>query len=379
MAVGIIAEFNPFHDGHAYQIGEIRRKIPCEEIVAVMSGSFTQRGTPAILDKWTRAKLAVTGGVDLVLELPFTSAVRSAQDFATGGVRLLSALGIVDTLAFGAETSDLQGLKSAAAAFEEKSFQRKLRAEISSGLSYAAAVSKILLPVDMRQPNTILAVEYLRALPESVEPLLIPRGEVQSSATAIRAALYQNPALWEKISVPPFVLDALKSAELVREEFLLRPVLAKLLTSSAADLREIYGMAEGIEFRLAESARTARTFDELVLGVVNRRFPISRVKRLLLHFLLNFKKPVLADYVRVLAFNERGQALLKKIRAASSLPVVTKVSQHITSKEILCAENLEPYKKNLAFDLRATDLRETLYDVPQSARRDFLISPRCQR
>lgn len=379
MAVGIVAEFNPFHDGHAFQIAEVRRKIPSAEIVAVMSGSFTQRGTPAVLDKWTRAKLAVAGGIDLVLELPFTSAVRSAQDFAGGAVRLLAGLGVVETLAFGAETSDLQKLKSIAAAFAEKDFQEKLRAEISSGLSYAAAVSKILAPVDLRQPNTILAVEYLRALPKSVEPLLIPRGEVQSSATAIRAALYSKPTPWENLSVPPFVLDALKSAELVREEFLLRPILAKLLTSSAADLREIYGMAEGIEFRLLESARTARTFEELVLGVVNRRFPISRVKRLLLHFLLDFKNPALGDFVRVLAFNERGQVLLKKIRAASSLPVVTKVSKHLTSREILSAETLEPYKKNLAFDLRATDLREILYDVPKPARQDFFISPRCQR
>ena len=379
MAVGIIAEFNPFHDGHAYQIAEVRRKIPAAEIVAVMSGSFTQRGTPAVLDKWTRAKLAVAGGVDLVLELPFTSAVRSAQDFAGGAVRLLAGLGVVETLAFGAEISDLGKLKAAAAAFAEKSFQSKLRAEISTGLSYAAAVSKILAPVDMRQPNTILAVEYLRALPEFITPLLIPRGEVKSSATEIRRLLYEKPVPWEKLTVPPFVLEKLKSAELVREEFLLRLIRAKLLTSSAANLREIFGMAEGIEFKLLESARAARTFDELVLGVVNRRFPISRVKRLLLHFLLDFKKPVLAEYVRVLAFNSRGQALLKKIRAASTLPVVTKVSAHITSREIFSGEIFEPYKKNLAFDLLATDLREILYDVPQPARQDFFISPRCQR
>lgn len=381
MAVGLIAEFNPFHDGHAFQLEEVRRKIPSAEIVAVMSGSFTQRGTPAILDKWTRAKLAVTGGVDLVLELPFTSALRSAQDFATGAVRLLAGLGVVETLAFGAETSDLQKLKSLAAAFSGKNFQQELRAEISTGISYAAAVEKILAPNGnfLRQPNTILAVEYLRALPETIEPLLIPRGEVQSSATEIRRLVYEKPTPWEKLSVPPFVLAELKSAELVREEFLLRLICAKLLTSSAADLREIFGMAEGIEFRLAETARAARTFDELILGVTNRRFPISRVKRLLIHFLLDFKEPVLGDYARVLAFNERGQALLKKIRAASSLPVVTKVSKHLTSREIFSGEILAPYKKNLAFDLRATDLREILFEVPKPARQDFFISPRCQR
>ena len=119
--IGIIAEYNPFHNGHAFQISEIKKLFPAEEIVAVMSGSFTQRGTPAILDKWTRARLAVEGGVDLILELPFVYAVRSAQDFARGGVNLLAKLGI-DKLAFGAEFSDAEKLKLAASTFADKNF-----------------------------------------------------------------------------------------------------------------------------------------------------------------------------------------------------------------------------------------------------------------
>lgn len=384
MTVGVIAEYNPFHDGHAFQIAEIRRRIGGAEIIAVMSGSFTQRGTPAILDKWTRARLAVEGGVDLVLELPFTAAVRSAQDFASGGVRLLSRLGVVDVLAFGAEVSDLAKLKSAAAFTAEKSFQQKLHAEISMGTAYAAAVAKILSPVaqvSLREPNTILALEYLRALPKSIEPLLVPRGAVKSSATAIRSALYEKLTPWEKISAPANVLSELKSAKssgLVREDFLLRPILAKLLTCSAVDLRKIFGMNEGIEFRLLESARTAKTFGELVAGVVNRRFPISRVKRLLLHFLLDVtpeKLAALEDYARVLAFNERGRILLKKIRAASALPIVTKVAKHLTSREIAAGKISAPYKKNLAFDLPATDLREILFEYPKGFRQDFLRAP----
>ena len=146
MAIGIIAEYNPFHAGHAYQIAAAK-KITGEEVVAVMSGSFTQRGSPAILDKWTRARLAISGGVDLVLELPFVSAVRSAQDFARGGIRLLKNLGVVDTLAFGAEVADLPKLKSAASAFEEKFFAAELRGLMSAGTSYAAAVTKILAQV----------------------------------------------------------------------------------------------------------------------------------------------------------------------------------------------------------------------------------------
>lgn len=375
--IGIIAEYNPFHNGHAYQISEIKKFYPAEEIIAVMSGSFTQRGTPAILDKWTRARLAVEGGVDLVLELPFIYAVRSAQDFARGGVNLLSKLG-VDKLAFGAEVSDLEKLKLAASTFNAENFAENLKSEMSTGKSYAAAVTKILsagAQIDekfLRLPNTILAVEYLRALPKNISPVLIPRGKVLSSATEIRRALYEKPVLWEKISVPAEVLQVLKSAELVQENFLFRPLITKILTSSLADLKKIYGMSEGIEFKLIESARTAKSFEELVGGVVNRRFPISRVKRLLLYFLLDVtaeKVLETGNYARVLAFNRRGQMLLKKIKCR--LPIVTKVSRHLTSKEIFAERISEPYKETLKFDLLATDLRATLFEPPQILRQDF--------
>ncbi len=374
--IGVVAEYNPFHNGHAYQIAEIKKVFPAEEIVAVMSGSFTQRGEPAILDKWTRARLAVEGGVDLVLELPFIYAVQSAQNFARGGVNLLSKVGI-DKLAFGAEVSNLEKLKLAAATFDDKNFAEKLKLKMSSGKPYAAAVTEILsnvAQVDVGKPNTILAIEYLRALPKNISPLLIPRGKVISSATAIRQAIYKNPVQWEKISVPPNVLEILKSAELVREEFLLRPLLAKFLTSNFDDLRKVYGMNEGIEFKLAESARRAKSFEELVGGVVNRRFPKSRVKRLLLYFLLGLTAQdflEIGDYARVLDFNERGQKLLKKIRTAGNLPTVTKVAQHLNSKEILTGRIYEPYKKTLNLDLISTDLREMLFETPKNWRQDF--------
>ena len=262
MAVGIIAEYNPFHLGHAYQIAAVK-KICAGEIIVVMSGSFTQRGTPAILDKWTRARLAILGGADLVIELPFISAVRSAQDFARGGIKLLKSLGVVDTLAFGAEVADLERLKLAAAAFKEKFFTEKLHAQMSQGVSYAAAVTKILSEVTgldeklLRQPNTILATEYLRALPETISPLLIERvgaayddltlQEKFSSASAIRAAVYSEKPSWEKISaqVPAATLTALRAEKiLVDENFLFRPIIAKLLTSRAEELRKIYGMTD---------------------------------------------------------------------------------------------------------------------------------------
>ena len=393
MAVGIIAEYNPFHAGHAYQIAQIK-KFTSSEIVAVMSGSFTQRGEPAILDKWTRARLAILGGVDLVLELPFISAVRSAQDFARGGVRLLESLGVVDTLAFGAELADIERLNLAAAAFEEKFFKEELKRLMSQGTSYAAAVTKILSAVTkldeghLRQPNTILAIEYLRSLPEKISPLLIERvgaayddltlHEKFSSASAIRAELYKKNPSWEKISaqVDAETLKALQAAELVDEKFLFRPLMIKLLTARVDELKKIYGMTEGLEYRLLK-ATSAKNYLELVEALKARRYTLSRVKRLLLHFLLDVTAAQVEELdatpcARLLAFNERGRALLKKISA----PIVTKLTRHLNRRDIHERRRpLKPYQKILLLDALATDLREFLFQTPRPPQKDFATPP----
>ena len=395
MAIGIIAEYNPFHAGHVYQISEIK-KICAEEIIAVMSGSFTQRGSPAILDKWTRARLAILGGVDLVFELPFISAVRSAQDFARGGIKLLESLGVVNKLAFGAELDNLEKLKSAAAAFNEKFFTEKLHKDMSQGISYAAAVTKILSEVVgldekfLRQPNTILAIEYLRALPEKISPLLIKRvgaayddltlRENFSSASAIRAALYEESPDWEKISaqISDETLNALRAEKisgLVDENFLFRPILAKLLITRADELRKIYGMTEGLEFRLLNAA-TAKNFSELVGNLIGRRYNASRIRRLLLHFLLDVTAEQISELdaatcARVLAFNERGRALLKKI----STPIITKVTKHLNRRDLFeRRRELAPYQKILLLDVLATNLRGLLFNE-RKTQSDFSMSP----
>ena len=396
MAVGIIAEYNPFHAGHAHQISEIK-KFCAEEIVAVMSGHFTQRGLPTILDKWTRARLTIVGGVDLGLELPFVSAVRSAQDFARGGIRLLNSLGVVDKLAFGAEVADIERLKLAAAVFEEKFFAEELRRLMSTGTSYAAAVTKILAQVTeldekiLRQPNTILAIEYLRALSKEISPLLIERvgaayddltlREEFSSASAIRAAVYEDFPPWEKISaqVDTETLQALREEKisgLVDEKFLFRPIIAKLLTARVDELKKIYGVTEGLEYRLLNAA-SAKNFGELIKILTARRYTASRIRRLLLYFLLDVTAEDVAEFdattcIKILAFNERGRALLKKISA----PTVTKLTKHLNCRDLHERRiTLEPYQKILLLDVLATDLRSILFDTPRALQKDFSTSP----
>ena len=448
MAVGIIAEYNPFHAGHAHQIAMIK-KFCDAEIVAVMSGSFTQRGSPTILDKWTRARLAISGGVDLVLELPFISAVRSAQDFARGGIRLLESLGVVDTLAFGTEFTDLSTLKLAAAAFDEKFFAEELHRLMAAGISYAAAVTKILAQITrldekiLRQPNTILAIEYLRALPKKISPLPIERigaayddltlHEKFSSASAIRAALYKNSPSWEKISacvseetlsviraalyqnssslekisacVSEETLSALRaalyknspswekisacvseetlsalqtefSAGLVDEKFLFRPLMTKLLNARVDELKKIFGVTEGLEYRLLNAA-SAKNFAELVEMLVGRRYTASRIRRLLLYVLLDVTAAEVAELdattcARILAFNERGRSLLKKI----SVPTVTKLTKHLNRRDLHeRRRQLAPYQKILSLDVLATDLRAILFATPRPPQSDFSTPP----
>lgn len=373
MAVGIIAEYNPFHAGHAYQISCVRKNF--SEIIAVMSGSFTQRGEPAILDKWTRASLAIEGGCDLVLELPFISSVRSAQDFAQSSIRLLNRLGIVDTLSFGAEV-DLEKLQSLA----KINFADDLKKFLAEGVSYANAVGKILSEEKL-QPNTILATEYLRALPKNIKPFLVERIGANyhdlnlagkfSSASAIRAEVYKKNSGWDKIlsATNEKVLSTLyaeKKLGLVREDFLFRPIMAKIFTSNADDIKKFFGMAEGLENKLIKSARAAKNFSELVNLMVSRRYQKSRIKRLLIYFLLNLTAEKIFeiekfDYVRVLAMNGTGQKLLKKIRANSDLPIITKVAGH---------------EKILAVDIAATNLRNILFDTPRTMNQDFFESPK---
>ena len=218
--IGVIAEYNPFHHGHAWQLRELRRRCPSVDgIIVVMSGSITQRGTPAVLDKWTRAGHAVDGGADLVLELPFVFACRSAQDFARGGVSLLMQLGVVSHLAFGTEAADIAPLERAAREIDTEKIQHRIAHGLSMGLSYAAALSSALAEQlgiaesILRTPNNILGMEYLRALhaeDADITPLALPRktaehGETRlrrgiTSASSIRTALGQDVPPWEHIA-----------------------------------------------------------------------------------------------------------------------------------------------------------------------------------
>lgn len=407
--VGVIAEYNPFHQGHAYQLRAIRERFHDDvAIVAVMSGSFTQRGEAAVLDKWRRADLAVRGGCQLVLELPFLFACRSAQDFARGGVRLLQGLGCVDTLAFGAESPDLTPLMEAARAIDAPETQAALHEALRAGASYAKALTAILqeasgLAADLlRQPNNILAIEYLRAIrvyAQGIEPLLIARRGAGyheaslgplASASAIRGELAKAQPDFASLrdSLPEATYAAIRAAfpaEIASTERLFRPLLARLLTMKNHELEAIFGLQEGLANRLLAKIRQSQTLQELIAGMVTSRYPASRISRIVPHLLLGTGERAAREaaktgplYARVLAFDEVGRELLHTIKKRSTLPLITKVSAALNSRERLECD-LSPLQAMLALDTRATEL--CALSLPDSAplaalhQTDFITSP----
>lgn len=402
--VGIIAEYNPFHNGHHLQIQEIRRRFPDAGIVVAMSGGFTQRGDVSILDKWQRAEAAVRHGASLVLELPAVFSTRSAQYFAEGGVRLLDRLGIVDFLAFGSECVDLEILSHFANEIDTNQQSDTLKTGLQKGGSYAAAITNAAEPnAVIRQPNVILAVEYLRAIRRfhanfSPLPLLrfsaghhdteIPSEKVYSvaSASAIRSALANGNEYNALHTVPEDVAAVLSAAHehgYTNTKNLFRPLLAKLLTVSAKNLRTILGVNEGIEYRIRRAALSAHSWEEIIEAVHSKRFPRTRVCRLLLHILLGLQKETANNfdvagplYARVLTFDDTGRQMLRAVRNLATIPVITKLSRFLPARA-LDSGHLSTAQEMLAFDLRATALA-SLTSTPVGyppANADFLISP----
>ena len=402
--IGIIAEYNPFHNGHCLQIQEIRRRFPKAGIIVAMSGSFTQRGTVAILDKWCRAEAAVRHGASLVLELPTVFSTRSAQYFAEGGVRLFDRLGILDALAFGSECENLESLTCLANKIDANQQSVTLKNGLQNGDSYAAAITETAEPsANIRQPNVILAIEYLRAIRRfhaNFLPLSLPRfsaGHHDSiipsktncpvaSASAIRAALTKGNERDALRAVPEDVGTMLSKArehDYSNMELLFRPLLVKMLTVPSGDLRSILGVNEGIEYRLRRTALSALSYEQIIEAVRSKRYSLARIRRLLLHILLSLSKENASRfdisgplYARVLAFDDKGRRMLRTVREHTKIPIITKLSRFLPARA-LNAGQLSPAQEMLVFDLRATALASFASNPVghPPANADFLISP----
>lgn len=347
---GIIAEFNPLHNGHAYLLSEAK-KITSDGVVVVQSGNFTQRGEPAILEKHRRAEVALRCGADLVLELPLAFSVSGAQIFARGGVGVLHALGLTDTLLFGSECGDTAKLQTAADALIDPAVESVIHERMQSGTSFACVREQAVRTVYgektarlLQTPNNVLGIEYLRALremhativPQTVLRVGAPHDSPESvngftSGSALRKCIESE----EEVTafLPPPSAEILYAE--IRKGFapaqyakLDIAVLAFLRKAAAQDFSEVPDVSEGIENRILNAARTARTLWEVFDTAKTKRYSHARIRRIVLCAFLGVRRTDTKEipYLRVLGFSERGKDLLRAARKTAKLPIVMRAS-----------------------------------------------------
>ena len=341
---GIICEYNPLHLGHRKQLQQIRAIDPEGGIVCLMSGNFVQRGMPAIFSKAVRAEAAVKSGADLVLELPVTSALSSAEGFASGGVSILS--GFCDQLCFGAENADKEALLSAAKALLSEDFSAMLRQELEKGLSFPAARQKALEDMGINgslvtSPNNILAVEYCKAIlsqGSAMEPMPILRqGDYHDqtpdaenpSATALRQAIYAGKQ-WQDF-VPAEAVSCFKNAAVHHLKAGEQAILYRLRTMTDAEFEALPYGSEGLWRKLMHAARKESTLEGILEATKSKRYTRTRLDRMVMCAFLGITKEMLdspVPYVRALAFNDRGREILKKARLSGDFPNIGQKQDH---------------------------------------------------
>ena len=345
----ITAEYNPFHKGHRWQLEQVRAA-GASHVAVVMSPDFTQRGTPAIFPKRLRAQAALQNGADLVLELPVCYALAGAQRFAFGAVQLAAAMGCVDLLAFGAEDADLVQLRQACTALQQEEVNQTIRQLLPSGITFAKARERAVAAVCgeetallLQKPNNILAIEYLcqlEKLPDAhIQPLALgrignthdgePVGEF-ASASFLRGLMLEGR--WEQAqqylpqNVWQLYRQAQQDGQLADLQLGERAVLSALRRMEQREMAQLADLSEGLENRLYRASREACSLEQLYAAVKSKRYPLARVRRLVMNAFLQLPAQMQTmppPYLRVLGMNERGKQILSAMKRTASLPVST--------------------------------------------------------
>lgn len=348
--VGIVAEYNPFHNGHKMHILETKKAIGGDVgIVCCMSGDFVQRGEPAIFSKHARAKAAIAGGADLILELPLPWSLSSAESFAAGAVGILGEIGCVDYLSFGSECGEVNPLYTVASALLNPSISEEIKEELKTGVSYARARQTVLtrnigeLAAVLESPNNILATEYIKSLiinDYEIKPITFLRfgagHDDDSDDEQFRSASYIRADILSGASVSDFIPAAV--LEIINSEIKngrgpistekMELMLLSLLRMKNRDVFDnVPDATEGLNNRLYMHAKTAESWDALTNKTKSKRYAMSRIRRMAMCASLGIKsedKEGIPPYTRVLAFNEKGREILRRIDSSSDFPVITK-------------------------------------------------------
>ena len=406
---GIIAEYDPFHNGHSYHIKKAREMTGADAIVVVMSGHFTQRGMPAFFSRDARVRMAVDGGADLVIELPYIYACNSSHEFARGAAGILNGIGCVDALVFGAETDDMDTLGKAAraAAGTDDRSSAYIKEEMKNGVSYPEALTRSVEKIYgaqtaavLREPNNLLGIEYMKALRElgsGIKPFIVGRRSAAhgeslemlherkqeqriASGTAVRKAVYAGGARAAEMLVPDTSFSIISGYERssgfsfteYRDKIkknMFELLKYKIITSDESELAEVYGVAEGLENRLKSCISGAEDIDGLIDSVKSKRYTRARISRTLMHLLINLRttdfETLRETYcTRVLGFSPTGGKLLRLMSESSAIPVFSNLSR--------LDKRSPEAARVLKYDMRASDVYALLYgsgDAPGRERR----------
>ena len=365
--IGIIAEYNPFHNGHLYHFKESLKVTDSSYSVAIISGNFTQRGSTSLVDKWAKTEMAIKNGIDLVIELPLLYSISSAENFAEGAIKILDSLKIVDYLSFGSESGDLSTLNMIVDVLnkEPKAYKNILSHELSKGLSFPKARENALLMYlnDIRRfsnvlssPNNILGIEYLKALKKlksPITPITIERynagyhdtthnGNV-ASATAIRNIVKNNG--WDILRkvVPEntfsTLLENIKVGHVVPDLSVFeKQIIYNLRKMSIQEIAELPDVSEGLENAIKNTANSCNSVVEFLNIIKSKRYTSTRIQRILLYALLGITKKDITlskkstPYIRILGFNDKGKYLISEIAKANpKLEIITSVKKYMDS------------------------------------------------
>lgn len=392
--LGLVVEYNPFHNGHSYHLEQSKRLCNADYVVCVMSGNFIQRGEPAIVNKWSRARMALLSGVDLVIELPVVYAMSSAEFFAYGAVKILDSLGVTDYLCFGSESGNIDELDSLAEILhrEPEAYKSYLKESLSKGLSFPSSREAALLKYSreysrfngdiesiIASSNNILGIEYIKALKKLnsiIKPITVKRisnsyneGTLTgciSSATAIRNNIlkkdFNNISSDDKSTLNNELKNMLpnESISILTEEFIQGrgPVFASdfedlllvlLRRMSKEQLKSLPYVSEGLENRIKNAANSSGNLNELIESANTKRYTATRIQRILFNILTGitsnefetFNKFGGPQYIRVLGFNNNGRFLISKINKNATLPVIVKAADFKNSCNPLLKRMLE--------------------------------------
>lgn len=399
-AVGIVVEYNPFHNGHLYHVKMARSMTDADVVIAVMSGYFLQRGEPAIVPKWERAKMALLNGVDLVVELPYVYSTQKAELFAKGAVTILAALG-AEYINFGSESGNIDAFLALVEAIDRHraEYERYVKEQIKKGVSYPRAAAEAFKRLDLAnnvvrldQPNNILGYHYVRAIKEGGFPMTatttlrkqahfheetLPNASI-ASATSIRKAIMneEEPSKLRRVMPEPslhILNEYMKNYSLFHTWERYFPFLQyKVLSSSPEALRRIYECEEGLEYRVFETMKNASTFHEWMTLLKTKRYTWTRLQRLAVHILTNTTKEEMETAlsvkplpaVRLLGMTSRGQQYLRETRKDRTIEVLAKAKKATNPLAVIDERIARIYYLPLEASLRQKRMQEEFQRTP---------------